>query len=347
MSVERFKVLLSKYLDDTLTFREKIEFFELVEKGVFDGEIEDHFTTSFYKENQYGDAKDLSKKNKIVPFFKGKMKKVLLQSAAIFLAFLTIGFFIYHKNKKHVDANTFFSEFLKDHHQAINNNTKTAIKISLPDSSVITLQPASSLHYSTSNFTDNREVYMEGKALFNITKNPKSPFYVYYKDVVTKVLGTSFTIYTSAKTGNTEVEVLTGKVQVYANEKVTAINKKSDEIIIVTPNQKAVYENVNHTFSATLADEPKLLSAKERLTNSSRQAMASFNFNNVRLAEVIKNIELNYGISIMVSDERIYTYGFSGDLTNQGLFDKLKIITLATHTQYEVKGTTILLSDVK
>jgi len=358
MSAGRFKYLLSKYLNDSLSFKEKKEFFGMVETGEFDNQLGADFEDNFYEEATDEDNKATVEEDafvqpteeelaRVISLRRRKITRILLQSAAAVLLFMSVGLYVYFGNKPQDNTKAFFTQFIKTNQQQVKNSTNTEMAVVLPDKSVITLQPASSLYYSTNNFGNKREVYMEGRALFNITKNPKSPFYVYYKDVVTKVLGTSFNIYTSSKTGNTEVEVLTGKVQVYGNEKIYTADKKVSNAVIVTPNQKAVYENVNHTFSATLTDDPKPIVSEEKLSSKKLLANDSFNFNNTELAEVFKNIELNYGIKITVSNEQIYAYGFSGDITSQGVFDKLKIISLATHTQYEVKGTTILISDVQ
>jgi hypothetical protein len=349
MSSQRFKYLFSKYLNGTLSFNEKAEFFGIVEKGHFDDEIEADFE-SFYTEGAKGSENHIVKKirdaknDEGVSFNVTKMVRRLLRSAAAIVFFVFLCLYFSSNNKQADRSVSFFTEFVKLSKHVVKNNNKITLDVLLPDSSIISLQPASTLYYSDVDFASKRQVYMDGEASFSITKNPESPFFVYYKSVVTKVLGTSFHIYTNPATGNIEIEVLTGKVQVYENEQIIKRSQKVDQGVIVTPNQKAVYEKYRHILSATLVDEPRLLSNYDLATNK-QQALANFNFNNSRMAEVINNIELNYGVKIVVNDDRIYDYRFSGQITSQNLFDKLKIICLATNTNYIINGTSVLITD--
>ena len=73
-------------------------------------------------------------------------------------------------------------------------------------------------------------MYLNGEAFFEVVKNPKKPFLVFTKDIVTKVLGTSFTV--KAFDGDKEVKVMvkTGKVNVIQqkNLNIKDITEKSN-----------------------------------------------------------------------------------------------------------------------
>src|SRR4029077_14541011 len=112
--------------------------------------------------------------------------------------------------------------------------------VNLSDGSRVTMQPHSVLHYARKFSTDKREVYLQGEAFFRVAKNPSKPFLVYYNNLVTKVLGTSFNVNTNALTGNIEVSVKTGRVQVYENKQL--INDSKNKAVILTPNQKVIYK---------------------------------------------------------------------------------------------------------
>ncbi len=62
----------------------------------------------------------------------------------------------------------------------------------------------------------NRDVYLSGEAFFEVTKNPDRPFRVFANEIVTKVLGTSFTVRSFENDTTIQVIVRTGKVTVYS-----------------------------------------------------------------------------------------------------------------------------------
>lgn len=79
-------------------------------------------------------------------------------------------------------------------------------EISLPDETIVTLDNNTDLVYSK-----NREVTLNGRAHFNVTKDTKNPFVIITKKGKITVLGTRFTVWTSNDV--MEVAVEEGKVK--------------------------------------------------------------------------------------------------------------------------------------
>jgi transmembrane sensor len=94
------------------------------------------------------------------------------------------------------------------------NRSAVAVKLVLEDSSVVMLDPGTTLNYPLHFEKSKREVYLEGKAFFEVSKNAKRPFYIYHNSLVTHVIGTSFVINTRKEGNKAEVSVLTGRVEV-------------------------------------------------------------------------------------------------------------------------------------
>ena len=90
------------------------------------------------------------------------------------------------------------------------------------------------------NAEHKREVHLEGEAFFEVAHDTLRPFFVYTGNITTKVLGTSFTV--SARENVVFVEVKTGRVSVTQTTQKSASPRHTlTEEIILTPNQKAVY----------------------------------------------------------------------------------------------------------
>ena len=87
----------------------------------------------------------------------------------------------------------------------------------MPDESTVELAANSRIAYAN-NFDSagTRDVYLSGEAFFKVTKNPCRPFRVFANEIVTKVLGTSFSVRSFEKDTVIQVTVRTGKVSVYS-----------------------------------------------------------------------------------------------------------------------------------
>ena len=102
---------------------------------------------------------------------------------------------VYHLSEEGTMAVVLPHGVLKSAYHYKYNPTNTPINVILDDSSLVTLQPTAKIYYSVRQF-HKREIFLEGDAFFNVTKNKEAPFYVYAGSLVTKVLGTSFNITT-------------------------------------------------------------------------------------------------------------------------------------------------------
>lgn len=230
------------------------------------------------------------------------------------------------------------------------NETKAPMMVVLEDGSKVILQPNSSLSYPGRFVADKREVYLTGEAFFEVTKNPNKPFLVYYNNIVTRVLGTSFSIKTNKSTQHVEVSVKTGRVQVSENNLLTRghLSSGTARSVILVPNQKTMYNPAQHDFEVTLADTIYSLShteVAERYARTAKGKEYSFVYENATsLKRIFAQLEEVYGIEIVVENENIYNCVFTGDISTQEMLKKLHIVCLTIGASYEIKGTKVLVS---
>jgi len=103
------------------------------------------------------------------------------------------------------------------HQQKISTAAREVKKIVLPDSSVVWLNAASTVTFSSTMQDDSirRVTLMEGEAFFDVRQDAARPFEVLTgKGMLTKVLGTSFDVRSYNNDRLASVAVATGKVQV-------------------------------------------------------------------------------------------------------------------------------------
>jgi len=204
----------------------------------------------------------------------------------------------------------------------------------------VSLRPLSRIVWPNHFQATERRVYLEGEAFFTVSKNASRPFFVYNNNVVAEVLGTSFDV--KETTNKIEVSVKTGKVAVYENGDRVILNneQKKKNGVIITPNQKVTYYVEDRHFITSIVDEPTPITPDD---HSARKI--SFVFDDARLAKVIQALEEQYGLEIVVNDDDLNNRPFTGDITQQDLYNKLELICQAIQATYEIKGTHILIKD--
>lgn len=286
--------------------------------------------------------------NRIFTMAKRKKATRRLSAVAMVVIILLGAAFIYFNRSQEISPVN-FEVFIPAGNIKKTNTTSLPLIVVLQDGSSVKLAPRSTLSFPEHFDSEKREVYMTGEAFFVIAKNPASPFYVYYNNVVTKVLGTSFNIKTNHTNSNIEVSVVTGKVQV--TENITAgiknISGEALKTVVVTPNQKAVYNTKQKDFETTLADSIRpLLDLTNSFSNiRENSSIDPFYFHKAtNLREVFTQIEAFYGLEIITTNEHIYDCVFTGDLSKQDIWKKLNILCLTIGANYEIKGTKILVS---
>ena len=258
-------------------------------------------------------------------------------AASITIAFIISGIYVFsdHSESAFMDENSELTLISKT------NETLEPIIISLNDSSEVTLQPKSNIIYPKAFAANNRKVYLKGDAFFSISKNAKRPFFVYNNNLIVRVLGTSFFVKQSSKNSSTEVAVRTGKVQVNENTCNDIINlpgEKTAVPVLLTPNQKGLFKA--HNIKTTLVEKPIPLAEAYNVKNS-----INYNFKEENLKTIFKTLTDAYGIEIKSDNEEILAYTFTGDLSKKGLYEQLDLLCGSISSKYQIKGTSIVVSN--
>jgi transmembrane sensor len=208
--------------------------------------------------------------------------------------------------------------------------------VTLPDGSRITLTGQSKLSYVRDmDKRSVREVFLTGEAFFEVTKNPKRPFLVYADGLVTRVVGTSFTIRTGGK--QVSVVVRTGRVAVYPMQETDQPVKLAEKLML-TPNQKATYRTEANELTRTITDQPLLVP-----TESDQEAV-TFQFDNTPITDVFARLEKAYGLSIVYDKAVLKNCQLTVPMTDEPFFTKLDIICQTIGASYKVEGTQVVIT---
>jgi transmembrane sensor len=352
----RIHFLLDKFVLNQCTQAEQDELFGYLSSSEYDELLKDHIQASLENKaeglNLPLDRSEILVKN-IMDSSNGsqfilrtihKKQKVrrIIGIAAMAIVVIFISFFAVNKFST---SNTETAVVIPDNEAAVltvsNNKSNKALSVVLEDGSVVMLQPNASLYYPEKFGKQNRAVKLVGDAFFEIAKDPNKPFLVHHDKLVTRVLGTSFYIKHNDTDDLVEVEVRTGRVEVYKPLKQNKEGQgKLDNGVIVTPNQKVKYDDRTQLFSTSLVDVPVPIN-QSALTLGE---VKSYSFDKERLAAILDIIQKDYGIKIELEQHRVEDCLFSGNIEGLSLYTKLDIIVTALGLHYELKGTTILIT---
>lgn len=158
-------------------------------------------------------------------------------------------------------------------------------QIVLSDKSEVTLYRGATLIEKNYFWKSTRDIYLQGNALFKVSKNKNRPFIVHSKGYETKVLGTIFKVVQSGKSFT--IDLYEGKVLVYKQD-------KPQELFELKP--KETFSNMGIAQAATVYPTNK--DAEKGAKN-----LASLVFNECTLGNLVQVIEHTYDIKIILPVE--------------------------------------------
>jgi transmembrane sensor len=224
------------------------------------------------------------------------------------------------------------------------NTTSQPMTILLPDGSSVVLSPGSTLSYAATPTKGSRKVTLEGRAFFEIVKNPAQPFYVFTDGLTTRVLGTSFIV--DARQGNEgiRVEVKTGKVSVFPASPGNLLTDDDDPTeeavekgIVLVQDQKITISRK----SGKTIDAPLPTPDAAGFTDIAEQ---SFTFDETPVSKVFATLEKAYNVTISYDQDRMGDCPLNADLNGQPFHKKLSVICSALGAQFDIREDQVVIS---
>ena len=213
------------------------------------------------------------------------------------------------------------------------NSSANPVRLVLPDESIVELSAGSKIAY-TNNFdsSQTRDVYLSGEATFTVVKNPAHPFRVFANEIVTKVLGTTFTVRSFNKDSIIQITVRTGKVSVYSQENTSNSETGTPNQlggIILTVNQELVYKKSNREFKKSLLQNPVVITRD----TVDQKAMV---YDDAPLEKVFVQLSKIYGVNIVYDNDLLKKCTVTADLRSETFYRKLDLICKAIGANYEI-----------
>jgi len=179
---------------------------------------------------------------------------------------------------------------------------------------------------------DTMRVWLEGEALFSITRKPKDEsrtFIVHTPDGEVSVLGTEFSVNTTD--GHSRVVLKEGKVRINVQDSLKKKNMQYD----MEPNEMAL-------FSQDL-DEIEVAQVNPEVYTS--WASDSLVLDNTPLADLVKRIEFTYDVEIKVNNKALLDKKLSGRFKNLNLSFILEGIAKTLDVDIEKREQTVYINE--
>lgn len=128
------------------------------------------------------------------------------------------------------------------------SGSKEVVSIELSDGTQVWLNKNSKIEYPKVFDGDERQVYLQGEAFFEVVPNPDKPFIVKSDRISTRVLGTSFDVKAYNGDETASVSVATGKVEVSKEieegEPVRITQLTPEQELVINTEKDETYINI-------------------------------------------------------------------------------------------------------
>ena len=197
--------------------------------------------------------------------------------------------------------------------------------LTLSDGTKVWINSQSKIKYPVIFNDITREVYLEGEAYFEVTKDTQHPFHVNVKNGVSiEVLGTSFNVRSYMDENTIETVLEKGSVRM----------SQGKDAVILIPGNKAVY----------LPNEPiRLTTVNTELYTAWRHGQ--YIFMNESVENILKQLSRWYDIEVFYSNEAAKSVVFSGDVRKyDNINTLLEAMEILGCLHFKINGKTLIVS---
>ncbi|MDH6533514.1 FecR family protein [Parabacteroides sp. 52] len=250
--------------------------------------------------------KKISKKAFLLPF---------LRMTAMFILALGLNYLFFLK-----------TDLPQEETEVIINRLITSVnskgRFILPDSTVVWLNKNTTLEYPENFSSSVRRVKLEGEAYFEVSANPKAPFYVITDDLSVQVTGTSFVVQNYSNRQAVETILLKGKV---------FVGEEKKNLTELYPNQRYSLMKSSDTSQIDSVNGLNYIAWIEK-----RLA-----FDKRKLSDVIVQMEEWYGIDILCDPVFAQQTHVTFMIRDESIEEILSAIKMILPIKHEWRGETL------
>lgn len=204
-------------------------------------------------------------------------------------------------------------------------------KVVLSDGTSVHLNAGTSFKFPV-NFLpgQERKVFLEGEAYFEVTKDTQRPFLVNANDMDVTVLGTSFNVHSYEGTATNTV-LVEGSVAVQHRDQMKERGKPQ----IIIPGEKATLSG--NVFEINKVDVSAYIGWTEDLLI----------FNDESFADIVKKIERKYNVDIKNNYPDLAAVKFNGKFKEETITDLMDTFKESAGFDYHIQDNKIIINKKK
>ena len=194
-------------------------------------------------------------------------------------------------------------------------------KVIFSDSSWVILNAQSTMKYPVAFRGEERKVYVEGEAYFEVTRDEEHPFLVSVKNFDVRVLGTSFNVMSYDDEFASSVTLLSGKVETTSGHDTVRLSP--GEQVSITSDNRMTVQKTDINVVVSWMD-------------------GKFGFSNERLDVIMRKICRWYDVEVLYAVPGIRERRFTGALANNmPLKELLEALSTTTNLQFSLQDGVI------
>ncbi|MDR1505072.1 MAG: DUF4974 domain-containing protein [Prevotella sp.] len=197
-------------------------------------------------------------------------------------------------------------------------------KIQLPDGTHVWLNSASSIAYDNTYNKNERAVYLQGEAYFEVNEDKTCPFIVKSNGISVEALGTSFNVKAYPDDNSITATLLKGSIRV----------SSPSQSEILSPDEKLIFSKSNGKFIRSI-----LLDAEK----STSWVNGQLAFEQERLEDIAKMLERMYNVRVHFASNELKNLRFSGTVKNNNLENVLQLIAFVSPIRYSLENDTTII----
>lgn len=204
-------------------------------------------------------------------------------------------------------------------------------QIILSDGTKVHLNAGTSLKYPVKFIKgENRQVFLDGEAYFEVTKDESNPFVVSADEIDIRVLGTQFNVSSYPEDDHINTVLIEGAVSVYNKDE--AYNPETTTIL--KPGFKAAWDKRNNQIVIEEADT-------EMYTAWINGRII---FRHTSFKNIIKKLERHYNVVIVNNNEALSNEQFAASFDIETIEQVLKSFNANYAIDYTIKNNQIIIN---
>jgi ferric-dicitrate binding protein FerR (iron transport regulator) len=195
----------------------------------------------------------------------------------------------------------------------------------LEDSTSVWLSSGSRIEYPKRFGKKERNVFVEGKAYFEVSKDAGRPFFVKTESYMVKVLGTSFEVNTYKDERLSDVVLVEGSVEI--------LNNNLASLCTLHPGQQFELNRQNYRFLLNEVDVELYTSWRS----------GKIEFDGMSFGDILKVLERYYKVQLVLDESINKEEKLVGSLSlEKDIYEMMKTIELVVPIKYEVQTNTVV-----